>query len=470
MTSEYPWLPFSSALDQSTLPSRSIDPLGLLANADRIAELMLPFVTNRMTRARLLTIAALAVHVSEEVRAVLQGDENVRYEARMAFERLAVSAIARTSQDPSLNKGLPGKRLVTVAAARREPVTARNYLSAPSINGPSGIFARLARSADLFDSSDCPGARASSLIEAWAEDQGLQGILASGTKGDGTRWMNRVVTKTADLVREPASNWPTPTSAIWREVGLPLQLDAIGLKEKNQLKMIFCSNAVRNRMLTLLKNVRAHAIGDLPSLQRAVLWDGIRPKLDKGRSEDVTIGQAIKLAEGMERPAELMQVVFDDVLVTLRDLGGSASPEYLLSQSAFAKRLDKHCKILKRDLPLLEDATSVCSTISAVSDTSPLAEELRELHSDAKEAQHGGVEGLTTLLRRHERTQQAKQKGNWILRTETRWILAPGTDRTYQSRNVTGGYLHPFRITSMYSMMSDVGMLGSLRRLEAVDE
>jgi len=56
------WLPLP--LDPSEDPPGSLDPLGTLAHAERLAEILLPGFTVRMWRAGLLTIATVAITVA----------------------------------------------------------------------------------------------------------------------------------------------------------------------------------------------------------------------------------------------------------------------------------------------------------------------------------------------------------------------------------------------------------------------
>src|SRR5581483_3041106 len=95
MRNVFDWLPVATPLDPAEEPPGSLDPLGTLANAERLAETLLPGFTVRMWRSRLLTFAAIAAAVADRTVALVGGREDVRLEARLAFERLFVSAVVR---------------------------------------------------------------------------------------------------------------------------------------------------------------------------------------------------------------------------------------------------------------------------------------------------------------------------------------------------------------------------------------
>src|ERR1700761_8358086 len=95
------WLPVATPHDPAEDPPGSLDPLGTLLQAERFAEILLPGFTVRMWRGRLLTIATLSAWIADQVVIRLNNRDEVRLEARLAFERLVVSAIVRRADwDP----------------------------------------------------------------------------------------------------------------------------------------------------------------------------------------------------------------------------------------------------------------------------------------------------------------------------------------------------------------------------------
>jgi hypothetical protein len=88
-------MPLATPSDPAEDPPSSVDPLGTLGTAERIADVLLPGMTARMWRPRLLTFAALATAVAQRAAERENGDEQRWLEARLAFERMFVSALVR---------------------------------------------------------------------------------------------------------------------------------------------------------------------------------------------------------------------------------------------------------------------------------------------------------------------------------------------------------------------------------------
>jgi hypothetical protein len=454
---EYPWLPVPSALDDSELPSSSTDPLGLLANAERVAELMLPNIANRMRRSRLITLGVLSVLVSERVQEELAGDDGLRETARLAFERLAITAIVKQQPDAKHNLRLPGKQRATKALRMGQPLTERNFLAAPAINAPSGVYWRLAQQAQLVRADERTDVRGNSLLEAWARDEGLDGLLDAGAS-PGAKWLGRAVETTRQVVEQPTKGWPPPNQAFWAMTGNALQLDHIGRFERAELRATLRGDAVRSRMIELMSTHRYHAKGDsYPEVQRNLLWKAIRPALDPHRADDERILHAIIMAEGLERTSEFLQRIFDALLAMLKD-GGSGAPEMLLASAPFAKSLDGYQAALRAAETQLRDALTSCKALSGTHDISLIERDLLELQADALQAAQGGREALESVLLRHERTQAAKQKQPWIHRGEPKWTVSSTARENAHAVAAVDGYRHPFRIAGMYSMMRDVGI------------
>jgi len=67
------YLPQATPLDPAEDPPGSVDPLGTLGPAERIAEVLFPGFTARMWRPRLLTFTAMAALVAEHAMATGEG-------------------------------------------------------------------------------------------------------------------------------------------------------------------------------------------------------------------------------------------------------------------------------------------------------------------------------------------------------------------------------------------------------------
>ena len=91
-------LPISTDWDSIEDSPGSVDPLGTLGGAESLADILLPGMTARMYRVRLLTTTAVTAAIADRVVRMTNGREEVRTPARLAFERLFVSALVRLNR------------------------------------------------------------------------------------------------------------------------------------------------------------------------------------------------------------------------------------------------------------------------------------------------------------------------------------------------------------------------------------
>jgi len=94
------WLPGSTQIDPAEDPPGSIDPLGTLAHAERLAESVLPKLTARMWRVRLLTIATITAAVAERTVALMEDREDMRLDpaATLSQRKLLYVALTRAKR------------------------------------------------------------------------------------------------------------------------------------------------------------------------------------------------------------------------------------------------------------------------------------------------------------------------------------------------------------------------------------
>lgn len=221
------WLPVSTPLDPAEDPPGSLDPLGTLLPAERLAEILLPGFTVRMWRGRLLTIATVAAAV--------------------------VRIADRDPQFTNAPRGLPGRDLAKTALLSGEPLTSANFLKGQAVNGPFGVIARLARQLELIDDEGHMGRNAVTLLIAWSDDEKLSGVLDEDgvATRTGAKWMSDTVKRTVSCVGHP--EWPGPNHSIWEQLAAHIRPDRIGPRERRVLLQILCSSPVRRRMVELLK-------------------------------------------------------------------------------------------------------------------------------------------------------------------------------------------------------------------------
>ncbi len=462
-------LPVATPLDPAEEPPGSLDPLGTLGYAERLAEALLPGFTVRMWRGRLLTFATVAAAVADRTVALMGNREDLRLEARLALERLFVSGVVRMAdRDPATYanapRRLPGRDLAKKALLEGEPLRRANFLKGQAVNGPFGVIARLARQMELIDDDGRMGRKAVELLMAWSDDEQLPGVLdedGAATRA-GAAWMADAVKQTAACVGN--RDWPGGAHRIWELLARHLRPDRIGAKERRALLQLLEVAAVRRRVVGLLKErvdvyrQASRDAGDRGKVERAVLLRGVRPELGDDPT-DRLIAAVIAAVDAYEQIAALLQQAFDGLVWALKARGGRARPDALIEDARLRRHLEKTRNGLGRALPLLERAADGLRDQPSV-DPSQFVEPILRLREDAMEANTSVRALADTVLRRHERVQREKAKAPWIER-ESHWTLMPGENRV-------GGdsppvwqetYLHPFKIPNAYSVLGDLGQV-----------
>lgn len=463
------WLPVATPLDQAEESPGSLDPLGTLTHAERLAEVLLPGFTVRMWRGRLLTFATVAAQVADRTVELMGNREDLRLEARLAFERLFVAGVVRMAHRDSGTYGnaplrLPGRDLARNALLEGEPLTRANFLKGQAVNGPFGVIARLAREVKLIEDDGRMGRKAVELLMAWSDDEQLLGVLyedSTATRA-GAVWMAEVVKRTAACVEN--RGWPGDTHQIWGLLARHLRPDRIGAKERRVLLRLLETDPVRRRILGLLKeradvyHQASRDTGDRGKVERVMLLRGIRPELG-GDPADHLIAAVITAVDAYEQISALFQQVFDGLVWALKVRGGRARSEDIIEDSRLRHHLEKTHTRLIRALPLLERATAGLQDQPSV-DSTQLVEPILRLRENAILASASVPDLAKVVLCRYERVQREKEKVPWI-ECESHWTLMPGENRMDSDSPPVwqDTYLHPFKIPNAYSILGDLGQV-----------
>ncbi len=468
------WLPMATPLDPAEEPPGSLDPLGTLNYAERLAEVLLPAFTVRMWRARFLTFAVVAATVADRAVARMEGREDVRLEARLAFERLFVSAMVRLSSKEPENYGgallrLPGRDLSSRAWSAGEPLTLANFLKGQAVNGPFGVMARLARRVELIDADGCVGRNAASLLIAWSEDEQISGVLdedGTSTRA-GVGWMNDAVKATVACISK--REWPGAGHRIWEQLAMHLRPDQIGLRERRALLQMLEGEQVRRRLFCILQNrvdwfIEIRQSSDRGSLEKSILLDGVRPELGKD-PVDCLIADVIAAVDTYEQTSGLLQQAFDGLIWNLKNRGGRATPNEVLGDTRLSEHLERTRLALNKTAPRLCQTMNLLRNQTGL-DPAEFVEPLARLHEEVMAGESSVASLAQVVLSRHGRVQREKAKAPWI-ESEAHWTLMPGENRI--SGDVLpvweDKYLHPFKISNTYAILRDLGRV----RLEGQD-
>lgn len=422
-----------------------------------------------MWQARFLTFAAVSALIAERVVALMGGREEVRLEARLAFERMYVSAIVRAHAESPEEWGkarrrLPGSDLASRALSENQPLTRNNFLKGQAVNGPVGVIATLARHLDIIDDEGAWGANGASVVLAWAEDEGLPKVLSEESIRDhvGSAWVGDATKTVAAFISR--RDWPGASHRIWDQLAQRLRSDRMGKGERVQLSHLLGLDARRARVLGVLRDEAGSyrtADGDRGEMEREILTKAVRPALGTAPL-DRTIATTIAAIDAYETTCALFQQAFEALIWGLQTRGGRAAPTALLEDGRVARLLRSTCAALPRRVTAMDAAISRVQGL-ARPDVTVLAEPLSLIRDECTAALGSPTALIETIMTRHERVQRDKRKATWIDR-DAKWTLNPGFGIGGDAPpNHEGKYLHPFRIANAYSLMDRVGRVSARR-------
>jgi hypothetical protein len=169
-------LPFLTLPDPVVSGEGALDPLGLAAIGDQLAEWILPGLRARMSRPRFLTAIAVSAVVCEGL------EENYAVDAitpaHLIFEWLLVEGFAREGRDGEVRR-TPGILKAREALRAGIKMSAKGYLKVPSVFGCHGVYKRLATNLRIVDDDYSLGDHGYALVKIWQQEQGLEGFVDS---------------------------------------------------------------------------------------------------------------------------------------------------------------------------------------------------------------------------------------------------------------------------------------------------
>jgi hypothetical protein len=242
--------PFSSEFDPSEEAEGSIDPLGLQPGYDRLADRLLPAVTVRMGHPRFLTAMALGACVCDSWDLDATAADEIT-PPWLVWEWFVVEAFVRAEDSLSGRSSVPGGLKVRQALRNKRPVCATAYLKTPTAFGFTGVFRRLARNIGILTEDGLLDDGGYELINAWAKDQGLDGIIETSSS-DGRAFRDRLRRAVSQGMDKGHTTYQS--MEFWRELAVRLDPLLPGNHERKVLLNRIASFSGPPELITLLKN------------------------------------------------------------------------------------------------------------------------------------------------------------------------------------------------------------------------
>ena len=240
-------LPTLTVADPPVSGEGSLDPLGMAALADRIADQLVPDVRARMSRVRFLTAMAVSSIVTDEVGDVLVIDG--RATPSLVFEWLLLEGFVRKKIE--LPTGVPGITKARGVRSNGGRLGAGTYLKAPGVFGFNGVYKPLATGIDLVTDDLMPEGRASDLVAAWEREQNLPGFLSGSSSSAGGKLRVRLASAVRAAVDARVCAEPDQ-SPVWNELPHRLLPIGPGRDEARLLREWLTDHPIRGELARLI--------------------------------------------------------------------------------------------------------------------------------------------------------------------------------------------------------------------------
>lgn len=203
-------VPFLTLPDPVVSGEGALDPLGLAAVGDQLAEWILPGLRARMSRPRFLTAIAISAAVCEGLEESYAAD-NVS-PAYLVFEWLMVEGFARAGRESDVRR-TPGILKAREALQAGMRMSAKNYLKVPRVFGFHGVYKRLATNLRIVDDDFALADNGYALVQVWQQERGIEGFIDSALPPPSTQNMKRLL---RSAVEDGISNGHTARGGGWQ--------------------------------------------------------------------------------------------------------------------------------------------------------------------------------------------------------------------------------------------------------------
>jgi hypothetical protein len=426
-------LPELSDPDPEVAGEGSLDPLGLAALADRLADELVPDVRARMSRIRFLTAVTVGAVVTEDLLDVPPGDGESL--PSVCFEWLVLeSFVRRQRQTHALDgTGIPGSSKASAVIAKQQRLTAANYLKTPRVFGFFGVYQPLARGLRLVDELRLPGERWPELTEAWEAASELEGFTDGTPRTPGGRFRRQLRDAAYEALVNGRCSIPE-SSPLFFTIASSLKPAGARPGERRLL---------RDRLLSSETPMRAEVGHLVDGMEFETEHQALRAIRSRASAELVARIDGVLL---FERFAYLLDAVFRE-LCRVSTLQGSRPVQPNDTSGN---------EVIDGAATQLADAFARAAEALAPLDLAvPLEDQLGQFGERMTPA-----ELTVAVMTHHERHQLLKPPrgkrpwfeeygGGWVVRQPYR----DGSTTTFTPNDV---FIHPFRIETMCQFLEDL--------------
>lgn len=421
-------LPRLSEFDPPVAGEGSLDPMGLAAISDRLADRLVPGVRARMQKIRFITTMAVGSLVCESLWNEVPADDVSP--PSICFEWLVLEAFIRRLRANEIPAGLPGSMKARAVIGRGERLSADTYLKGPRVFGFHGVYKPFAIDAGVVTDDLEPGVRCADLVRAWEQENDLHGF-ADNTRGtDGARFRASLIGATRDALREGRCV-TNISSRIFGDIARTLHPDQAGPGERA---------ALRGLIETGEHELRIELARQLPSASDAMLDHELLEHVRPGCS--LALRKLIDAVRAYEKLSTLIERGFRHLCAHSYALGS-----HPVNRAVFQN--DDVLKECANQVPsAFQQALDTMANVDAESD---MESRLAEFALPLQPGEFGEL-----LLAHHDRIQRQKPPGgkrSWFDPFRDGWVVRSA----YGSAPVPeldGSYIHPVRVSTLHQFMA----------------
>ncbi len=267
-------LPELSEYDPPVAGEGSLDPMGLAAISDRLADRLVPGVRARMQRIRFVTAMAVGATACETL--VDELPEDGISTPAISFEWLVIEGFVRRLAPNQMPAGVPGSQKARGVVNRKERLSAGTYLKGPAVFGFNGVYKPFAVDAGVVGTELEPGSRCAKVTRAWEAEQGFPGFTDAvpGTEGGRLRSQIRDQVRAALRAGRCTTN---PGSWLFGRLSTSLHPDDAGMAERRALRSLILDGGHETRAEL------ARLVADIDEdLYEAEVLEAVRPGCSPG--------------------------------------------------------------------------------------------------------------------------------------------------------------------------------------------
>lgn len=422
-------LPELSEFDPPIAGEGSIDPMGLAAISDRLADRLVPGLRARMLRIRFVTATAVGAIACETLADELPAD-GVTTPA-IAFEWLTVEGFARRLPASQMPQGVPGSLKARTVVARKERLSARTYLKGPSVFGFNGVYKPFAVDAHVVGGNLEPGPRCAELVRAWEQDQGFPGFMDAVPGTDGGRLRDKIRDEVRSALRAGRCS-TSPGSWLFGQLADALNPDHPEHRERQVLRSLVLDEQhdTRAELARLVTTVD----GDLTE---AEILTAIRPACSPA------LGEIVDAVIAYEQFAARVDGVFRTLIAVSYSKGAQPlTPTHVQHHPMIercARELPNHYRAAIERMEVIGAASGVESVLGELA------------------IPRSPTELVQLAFEHHARIQSLKPpsgKRPWFEPLRDGWVVRSPYAKPYQPELGTK-FVHPVRIDPLRRFLGD---------------